>query len=95
MLPSGDELVSYEVTTRSDEAAAESVNVVWFDPPPTADGYGTGDEIVVVGRVRRRFFQAGGTTMSRTEVVAARVLSARHRRRVAVALERVAEDMVA
>jgi hypothetical protein len=33
--------------------------------------------------------------MSRTEVVAARVLSARHRRRVAVALERVAEDMVA
>jgi single-strand DNA-binding protein len=94
VLPSGDELVSYEVTTRSERAVAESVNVVWFDPPPTADGYDTGDEIVVVGRVRRRFFRAGGTTMSRTEVVATRVLSARHRRRVAIALEQAAGDVV-
>jgi single-strand DNA-binding protein len=93
-LPSGDHLVSYEVTTRAEGAPAESVNVVWFDPPATADAYEPGDEIVVVGRVRRRFFRAGGATVSRTEVVATRVLSARHRRRVEVALAQVADELV-
>ncbi len=42
---------------------------------------GVGNEILVVGRVRRRFFRAGEVTQSRTEVVAERVLAAMDRRR--------------
>jgi single-strand DNA-binding protein len=95
VLPSGDGLVGYEVTTRPAEGPAESVNVVWFDPPDAADAHDAGDEVVVVGRVRRRFFRAGGATVSRTEVVAHRVLPARQRRRVERALHEVAELLVA
>lgn len=45
--------------------------------------------MVVLGRVRRRFFRAGGATASRTEVVAEMVLAARDRRRVSAALRAV------
>ena len=74
-LPSGDALVAYDVTVRPDPAAgdaprAESVPVAWFDPPAAATAMAAGDDVVVVGRVRRRFFRAGGATASRTEVVA-------------------------
>ena len=77
-LPSGSTLVQLEVTTRSD-AGAESVPVAWFDQPFAG---AAGDEVVVVGRVRRRFFRAGGVTQSRTEVVAPDSGSARRRRSV-------------
>ena len=79
-LPSGSTLVAYELTVRAegpDAARAESVPVCWFDPPAAATGFAEGADVVVVGRVRRRFFRAGGATASRTEVVADRVLSAR------------------
>ena len=74
-LPSGDALVAYDVTVRPEAPAgeaprAESVPVAWFDPPAAATAMAAGDEVVVVGRVRRRFFRAGGATASRTEVVA-------------------------
>jgi single-strand DNA-binding protein len=45
-----------------------------------------GDEVVVIGRVRKRFFRVGGATQSRTEVVATRVVPARRRAQVAKAL---------
>lgn len=80
VLPSGSTLVAYELTIRAegpDAARAESVPVCWFDPPASATGFAEGADVVVVGRVRRRFFRAGGATASRTEVVADRVLSAR------------------
>jgi single-strand DNA-binding protein len=77
-LPSGSTLLQLELTTRADGVTA-SVPVVWFDPTATVDD---GDEIVVVGHVRRRFFQAAGTTQSRTEVVVARVAKANRRRDV-------------
>ncbi len=64
-----------DVTVRSDEGPAESVPVAWFEAPAAADGGTVGDEVVVVGRVRRRFFRAGGATASRTEVVATTVLA--------------------
>jgi single-strand DNA-binding protein len=65
---------------------AESVPVAWFDPPAAASGLVAGDEVVVVGRVRRRFFRAGGATASRTEVVAAKVVPARSAAKVRAAL---------
>lgn len=88
-LPSGDQLVAFEVTTRPADGPAESVPVCWFDPPRRALTFAAGAEVVVTGRVRRRFFRSGGATASRTEVVADTVLAAGHSARVATALGRV------
>jgi single-strand DNA-binding protein len=88
-LPSGDRIVNYEVTVR-DTAPAESVPVVWIEPTGTWDALGAGDEVVVTGRVRRRFFRAAGGTASRTEVVADRVVPARHAKRAEASLARAA-----
>lgn len=69
-LPSGDQIRSLEVTVRAEGRPAESVPVVWAGAPATAARWAAGEEILVVGRVRRRFFRAGGLTQSRTEVAA-------------------------
>lgn len=84
-LPSGDELVAYEVTVREPDRPADSVPVVWIAPPAVPE-LDAGDEVLVVGRVRRRFFRAGGVTASRTEVVADRVSPTGRRRSVEAAL---------
>ncbi len=67
-LPSGSVLVRFEVTSRHD-AATDTVPVSWLDPP-RVPALGAGDRVAAVGRVRRRFFRAGGATRSATEVVA-------------------------
>ena len=56
-LASGSTIWSLEVTTRTEEGAF-SVPVAWADPPhpPRVTA---GDEVVVVGQVRRRFFRSG------------------------------------
>jgi single-strand DNA-binding protein len=83
-LPSGDLLVSYDITVPGTEGrAAESVPVVWFGAPAAAHALEPDTEVVAVGRVRRRFFRAGGATQSRTEVVADAVVPARQARRAA------------
>ena len=87
-LPSGDRLVAYEVTVDRPGERAETVPVVWFAAPPSAGDHDVDERMVVVGRVRRRFFRTGGGTQSRTEVVAEAVVSARHTKRAAAALER-------
>jgi single-strand DNA-binding protein len=79
-LPSGDRLVSYEVTVPRESGRAESVPVVWFDAPASAATLDVDEKVVVVGRVRRRFFRAGGSTQSRTEVVADKVVPTRSKR---------------
>lgn len=86
-LPSGDEVSTYEVTTRTGSGPAESVAVVpgRARPPRTLSA---GDEVLVVGRVRRRFFRAGGGTASRTEVVAERISSGARQRSVTAGLDR-------
>jgi single-strand DNA-binding protein len=68
-LPSGDEVVQYEVTTRDAAGRADSVPVVWPGAPARAE-FDAGTDVVVAGRVRRRYFRSGGVTGSRTEVVA-------------------------
>ncbi|MHB1930911.1 MAG: hypothetical protein ACYCUG_16090 [Acidimicrobiales bacterium] len=100
MLPSGSTVLGLEVTVRSARAPAETVPVTWADPPAWATTLDLDQEVLVVGRVRRRFFRAGGTTQSRTEVVAERVvrLPARRRARQAIAelsarLESAAADL--
>lgn len=70
-LASGSVLYRYEVTSRH-RSGTDSVPVAWFDPsrPPSVVA---GDRVVVTGRVRRRFFRAGGATRSSTEIVATSV----------------------
>lgn len=87
-LPSGDRLVAYEITVDRPGERAETVPVVWFEAPASAVDHEVDERMVVVGRVRRRFFRASGATQSRTEVVAECVVNARHGKRVAAAMER-------
>jgi len=86
-LPSGDSLVAFEVTIRDHDVPTESVPVVWFNPPARALKLSDGAEVVVRGRVRRRFFRTGAGTGSRTEVVASAVIPATQRAKVRQALD--------
>jgi single-strand DNA-binding protein len=84
VLPSGDELVEYQLTTPgADDRPAESVPVIWPDAPAGAEDHEPDAELVIIGRTRRRWFKAGGITQSRTEVVATHVIPARHAKRAA------------
>lgn len=77
VLPSGERLIAVQVTVDRADERAETVPVVWFDAPASAATLDVDEAVVVVGRVRRRFFRAGGSTQSRTEVVADRVVPTR------------------
>lgn len=77
LLASGVRLLTHELVMRTADGAADHVTVVWPDPPSRRSPLAVGALVVVVGRVRRRFFRAGGVTQSRTEVVAERVVPAR------------------
>ena len=88
VLPSGDRLVQLELTIARSSEKAESAPVVWFDAPASARELDVDEEVVVVGRVRRRFFRTAGGTQSRTEVVAEQVVLRRHTKKVAAALAR-------
>ena len=86
-LPSGSAIVNLEVTTLVDEV---SVSVPVVVEAATVDCT-AGDEVVVVGTVRRRFFRAGGATQSRTEVLADKVVRASRAR----AAQKLIEGVVA
>jgi single-strand DNA-binding protein len=92
-LPSGSRLIRYEVTVR-DRSPADTVPVSWFDPPRPPK-LTQGDRIVVVGRVRRRFFRAGGATRSATEIVAGSVCRPRSTGAAAAAVAEAAEVLAA
>lgn len=87
-LASGSVLLRYEVTSRQ-STGTDTVPVVWFDPsrPPAL---AAGDAVVVVGRVRRRFYRVGGATRSSTEVVAASIGRRTSTKRAVTALETAA-----
>lgn len=92
-LPSGDELLALEITVRPESGPAESVPVTWGHPPAAATSWSRGQEVLVVGRVRRRFFRAGGLTQSRTEVVAAKVIPTRRSSAARTALRAAVESI--
>jgi single-stranded DNA-binding protein len=97
-LESGDVLVRYEVTVAQEGAPADSVPVAWLgaETQMPSDELGRGDEVVVVGRVRRRWYRpAAGPSRSTTEVVATTVVPASDRRRVRAALARAATTITA
>ena len=95
-LKSGDRLLTLELTTASEAGPAESAPVAWFDPPSWALDLEAGDDVVVTGRVRRRFFRGrDGRTGSATSVVADRVVRARQHRRRAQIVERALAPVLA
>ena len=90
VLPSEEVLVQLQVTTRLDGRAV-SVPVAVLHPPAWVENLDTGDDVVVVGHVRRRFFRAGGATASRVEIEAEHVARGRDRRRRQTLRRRIEE----
>lgn len=96
VLPSGDRLALLDVTVPGDVSAdgttarAESVPAAWFGAPAWLLDLEAGAEVVLVGRVRKRFFQSGGL-QSRTEVVVEAGAPSRRAAKVADLLRRAAE----
>ena len=90
-LATGGDLLQFDLSTLVADGTV-TVPVSWPDPP-AATALGPGSEVLVVGSVRRRFFRAGGTTQSRTEVLAASVTAASRRSTVSKLLAAAAADI--
>jgi single-strand DNA-binding protein len=87
-LPSGGHVASFDLTVRDTGHETDVVPISWHGAPVTVlDKLEPGSELVVTGRVRRRFFRAGGTTQSRTEVIATAVVPTRQAKQVEKALD--------
>lgn len=89
VLVSGDEVLAFDMTIRADDGPAESVPVIWTNPPAAAHNFVEGDDVVVLGGIRRRFFRSGGTTASRTELNARQMVPVSARAKVRSALDSV------
>ena len=78
VLGSGTRLASLSVTAPvPGQAAATSVPVTVWDPPAWLEALAPGDDVVVVGAVRRRFFAtASGARGAKVEVEAVHVARA-------------------
>jgi|SRR5579871_6653173 len=101
VLPSGDRLASIDVTVpgglsgRGASERNESVPLAWFDAPAWVTALEPGAEILVSGRVRRRFFRAGNAVQSRTEVVVDQAAPLRHVAKCVALLRRVTDEIAA
>jgi single-strand DNA-binding protein len=86
-LPGGEVVWSFDVgadITGADPPCSHAVPVSWSGEG--ADAWAKGTPVVVVGVARRRFFRVGGSTQSRTEILAERVVTVTTRRRLDRAL---------
>jgi hypothetical protein len=88
VLESGTRLASLALRCPAGGDRATSVPVTVWDPPGWVEGLEPGDAVVVVGRLRRRFYRQPGGVGSRVDVEAELVGRARDRRRRAAALEK-------
>ncbi len=87
-LAEGTTVWQLDLTIRHEGRAASTVPVSWVSPPSgvAPASWSPGEELLVVGAVRRRFYRAGGATVSRTDVLAETVVPTRHRKRAAALL---------
>jgi hypothetical protein len=95
---SGDVLVRYEVTVPGGDGPADSVPVAWVGPAAKAPPVDLerGEEVVAVGRVRRRWFKPGaGPSRSSTEVLADRLVRTADKRKAAAVVARAADAVLA
>jgi single-strand DNA-binding protein len=95
VLPSGSLVVNMELTVRRGEERAETVPLSWPDAPAWASTLDAEAAVVVVGRVRRRFFKAGGATQSRTEVVVAAMVPLSSTKRARAVLAKASAEIEA
>lgn len=93
LLPAGELVLALELTVRREGGPADSVPVSWVGAPPSAGTWSAGEELLVVGRVQRRFFRASGATQSRTEVVATRAVPTRRAAAAAKALQAAVDSL--
>ena len=77
-----------EAAPRGDGDRTTSVPVTVWNPAAWIETLEAGDAVVVVGRLRRRFFQRPGGVGSRVDLEAELVGRARDRRKVASAYRR-------
>jgi single-strand DNA-binding protein len=68
-LPSGAEVANLAVRTPVD-GTSTSVPITLWNPPAWITDLDEGDELLVLGAVRRRFYRAGHATGSRVDVEA-------------------------
>ncbi len=71
-LKTGEHVVNFDVRVKSDVSRTDVLPISWFEAPASALEIRQGDEICVVGRMRRQWF-AGKANF--TDVVAHRVIS--------------------
>lgn len=90
-LASGSVVLSMEVSTTTVEGTL-TVPAAWFDPP-AATALAVGDEVLLRGVVKRRFFRAAGGTQSRTEVMVAEACRSADKRRGARLIAAAAESL--
>ena len=81
VLESGTRVASLAVRCPSGDDRATSVPVTVWDPPAWVEALEPGDAVVVVGRLRRRFYQRPGGVNTRVDVEAELIGRARDRRR--------------
>jgi hypothetical protein len=93
-LPSGRRVASLAVRTAAADGRSTSVPVTLWDPPAWVETLTAEDDVLVVGRVRRRFFRAAsGGSGARTDVEAEVLARARDRRRLAALLRRIDREL--
>jgi single-strand DNA-binding protein len=73
-LPSGTSVAGFDLQVLRANESPETVPVTLSEVREPATDWAVDEQLLVIGRVRRRFFRVGGSTQSRTEVVAERVL---------------------
>ena len=80
--------------TSAGDGRNTSVPVTVWDPPAWIETLAADDDVLVVGRVRRRFFRtAAGGSGARTDVEAESLAPAWDRRRLAALLRRVDREL--
>lgn len=90
-LPSGSSVATLSLRAHAGDRTT-SVPVSVWDPPAWIAELAEGDELIVLGAVRRRFYRAGAGTGSRVDVEAAFV--GRPRRRELGTVSRRVEAML-
>jgi single-strand DNA-binding protein len=96
VLESGTRLATLAVRGPAGPAPDEratSVPVTVWDPPAWVESLDAGDVVIVVGRMRRRFYQRPGGVGSRVDLEAELVGRARDRRRIDAALRKAYESL--
>ena len=92
VLESGTRLGVLAIRVKDTDGPATSVPVTVWDPPPWFDDLEPGDPVVVVGKVKRRFYKAGAVTGSRVDVEAEVIARGGRDRRKLVAVTRRIRD---